>query len=62
MFLHPRISSQLASERRNEMLTDAQNRRLTRQVRDGARTTQPPARRLRSPLQVVGRLLAAFQP
>jgi hypothetical protein len=61
MFMHPEISSQLAAGRRSDMLTRAQNQRLARQLRGGAGTTQPPARRLHRPLRVVGRLLTALQ-
>jgi hypothetical protein len=61
MFLHPQISSQLAGERRSEMLTQARNQRLARQFRSEPGTAQQTARHLRRPLRAVGRLLTAFQ-
>ena len=62
MFLHPEISSQLASERRSDMLTSARNQRLARQLRTRSGTAQQSTRRPRRPLRVVGRLFTAFQP
>lgn len=61
MFMHPEISRQLAGERRSDMLTRAQNQRLARQFRGEPGKPQPPARRLRRPLGLVGRLFTAFQ-
>jgi hypothetical protein len=62
MIMHPETSSQNARVRRNDMMKSAQNRRLARQLRTEAGTTQQPTtRRLRRPPGVVGRLLAAFQ-
>jgi hypothetical protein len=61
MFMHPQISSQLAHERRSDMLTRAQNQRLARQLRGEPGTTQRSIRRLRRPIGVVGRVLTAFQ-
>ena len=61
MFMHPETSSQIARERRSDMMKSAQNQRLARQLRTEPGTAQQPTRRLRRPLGVVGRLLAAFQ-
>lgn len=61
MTMHPHISSQLADDRRNEMLTRAQSRRLARQLRLGSETARQPTRRLPQPLREVARLLTAFQ-
>lgn len=61
MTMHPHISSQLANDRQNEMLTRAQSQRLARQLRAESKTAQPPTRRLPQPLRVVARLLTAFQ-
>ncbi len=61
MYMHPEIAGQLARERRNDMLTSAQNRRLARQFRGEPGTGEQPTRRLRRPLRLVGRLLTAFQ-
>lgn len=61
MFMHPEISSQLARQRQNDMLASAQRRRLARQLRGEHRTSGQPARRLRRPLRMAGRLFTAFQ-
>lgn len=61
MYVHHQTSSQIARERHSDMMKSAQNQRLARQLRTGPGTAQPPARQLRRPLGVVGRLLAAFQ-
>lgn len=61
MIMHPETSSQNARVRRSDMMKSAQNQRLARQLRTEAGTAQQPTRRLRRPLGVVGRLLAAFQ-
>ncbi len=61
MYMHPEITSQLAHERRSDMLTSAQNQRLARQFRGEPGTGEQPTRRLRRPLRLAGRLLTAFQ-
>jgi hypothetical protein len=61
MTMHPHISSQLASDRQNEMLARAQSQRLARQLRAGSKPAQQPTRRLSQPLRAVARLLTAFQ-
>lgn len=61
MYMHPEISGQLARERRIDKLAAARNQRLVRQFRGEPRTSEQPTRRLRQPLRLVGRLLAALQ-
>jgi hypothetical protein len=49
MFTHPFIGSQLASQRQREMLAEAAQQRLARQLREHARATrhaQRPGRRI----------------
>jgi hypothetical protein len=44
MFMHPYIASQLAAEKQRDMLTQARQQRLLRQVREHARASRRSAR------------------
>ena len=44
MFTHPYLASQLARERERDMLVQADQRRLARQLRDLARTSRQAGR------------------
>ncbi|MGP8000975.1 MAG: hypothetical protein ACLPKI_27180 [Streptosporangiaceae bacterium] len=55
MFIHPHLSSQLASNRHREMLASAEQHRLARQLRAQTKTSSPArrtAQRLRRSLRI----------
>jgi hypothetical protein len=54
MFTHPHLSSQIASDRHRDMLVQAEQQRLARQLRAQARASRPARRtqRLRRSLRI----------
>jgi hypothetical protein len=54
MFTHPHLSSQIASDRHRDMLANAEQHRLARQLRAQARASRPArrAQRLRRLLRI----------
>ena len=62
MFTHPYVGSQLARERQREMLAQAGQQRLVRQVREHARASRRAARADRRMTRVLKRTRPATLP